>query len=85
MRVLNMKKHHRQAEAFRFVYLNFGPRTRSQHLEGNATGQLNKGFPVVFLSPRANAELIGKFHVALHLSHAAPLPQVKGKVVPVIN
>jgi hypothetical protein len=32
-------------------------------------------FSVVFLSPRANAELVRKFHVALHASHAA-LPMV---------
>jgi hypothetical protein len=30
---------------------------------------------VVFLFPRANAELVPKFHVALHASHAA-LPKV---------
>jgi hypothetical protein len=28
-------------------------------------------FSVVFLGPRANAELVLKFHVALHASHAA--------------
>jgi hypothetical protein len=27
---------------------------------------------VVFFGPRANAELVPKFHVALHASHAAP-------------
>jgi hypothetical protein len=32
-------------------------------------------FSVVFLGPRANAELVPKFHVALHASHAA-LPMV---------
>jgi hypothetical protein len=26
---------------------------------------------VVFLGPRANAELVPKFHIALHASHAA--------------
>jgi hypothetical protein len=30
---------------------------------------------VVFLGPRANDELVSKFHVALHASHAA-LPMV---------
>jgi hypothetical protein len=30
---------------------------------------------VVFLGPRANAELVPKFHVALHASHAA-LPMI---------
>jgi hypothetical protein len=28
-------------------------------------------FSVVFLGPRANAELVPKFHAALHASHAA--------------
>jgi hypothetical protein len=30
-------------------------------------------FSVVFLGPRANADLVLKFHVALHASHAALL------------
>jgi hypothetical protein len=34
---------------------------------------------VVFLGPRANAELVPKFHVALHPSHAA-LPMVTSKL-----
>jgi hypothetical protein len=38
-------------------------------------------FSVVFFSPRANAELIPKFHVALHASHAA-LPMVTSKFRP---
>jgi hypothetical protein len=33
---------------------------------------------VVFLGPRANAELVPKFHVALYASHAA-LPMVISK------
>jgi hypothetical protein len=33
----------------------------------------------VFLGPRANAELVPKFHVALHASHAA-LPMVISKI-----
>jgi hypothetical protein len=44
------------------------------HLEGPATGQLDQGFPW-FLGSRANAELVPKFHIALHASHAA-LPMV---------
>jgi hypothetical protein len=39
---------------------------------------------VVFLGPRANAELVSKFHVALHASHAA-LPMVTIKIVPYTN
>jgi hypothetical protein len=36
---------------------------------------------VVFLSPRANAELVPKFDVALHVSHVA-LPMVTLKISP---
>jgi hypothetical protein len=36
-------------------------------------------FSVVFLGPRANAELVPKFHGALHASHAA-LPMVTLKI-----
>jgi hypothetical protein len=36
---------------------------------------------VVFLGPRANAELVPKFHVALHASHAA-LPLLTSKFRP---
>jgi hypothetical protein len=39
---------------------------------------------VVFLGPRANAELVPKFHVALHASHAA-LPKVALKILPYTN
>jgi hypothetical protein len=37
-----------------------------------------KVFRVVFLGPRANAELVPKFHVAMYASHAA-LPMVISK------
>jgi hypothetical protein len=53
----------------------------SLHPEGPATGQLYQGFPVVFLGPRANAELVPTFQVALHASHAA-LPMVTLKFRP---
>jgi hypothetical protein len=39
---------------------------------------------VVFLGPRASAELVLKFHVALHASHAA-LPMVTLKILPFTN
>jgi hypothetical protein len=39
---------------------------------------------VVFLGPRANAELEPKFHVALHAPHAA-LPMVILKISPDTN
>jgi hypothetical protein len=38
----------------------------------------------VFLGPRANAELVPKFHVALYASHAA-LPMVTLKILPYTN
>jgi hypothetical protein len=38
-------------------------------------------FSVVFLDPRANAELVPRLHVALHASHAA-LPMVTSKFRP---
>jgi hypothetical protein len=38
----------------------------SLHPEGPVTGQLDQGFP-----SSANAELVPKFHVAMHASHAA--------------
>jgi hypothetical protein len=38
----------------------------------------------VFLGPRANAELVLKFHVALHDSHAA-LPMVTLNISPYTN
>jgi hypothetical protein len=53
----------------------------SLHPEGPATGQLDQGFSVVFLGPTANAELVPKFHVALHASHAA-LPMITPKNLP---
>jgi hypothetical protein len=41
-------------------------------------------FSEVFLCPRANAELVHKFHLALHASHAA-LPMVTLKMSPCTN
>jgi hypothetical protein len=38
-------------------------------------------FSMFFLGPRANAELVPKFHVALHASHAA-LPMATLKISP---
>jgi hypothetical protein len=48
------------------------------HPQGPATGQLDEVLSVIFLGPRANAELVFKFHIALHASHAA-LPMVTPK------
>jgi hypothetical protein len=43
----------------------------STHPEGPATGQIHQVFSVFFLSPRANAELVPKFHAALHAPREA--------------
>jgi hypothetical protein len=48
----------------------------SLHPKGLAISQLDQRSPwfsVVFLGPRANAELVPNFHVELHASHAALL------------
>jgi hypothetical protein len=49
----------------------------SVHLEGLATGQLV--FPVVFLVPRANAELVYKIGATLNAFHAV-VPNIKLKI-----
>jgi hypothetical protein len=41
-------------------------------------------FSVVFFGPRANVELITKFHVALHASHVA-LPMITSQISPCTN
>jgi hypothetical protein len=41
-------------------------------------------FSVVFLGPKANAELVPKFHLALYASHAA-LPMVTLQILPYTN
>jgi hypothetical protein len=54
----------------------------SLHPEGPACDRPTRpGFSVVFLGPRANGELVPKFHFALHASHAA-LPMVTFKFRP---
>jgi hypothetical protein len=55
---------------------NAGLLARSQFASGRSCDQPTQSrFYVVFLGPRSNAELVPKFHVALHASHAA-LPMV---------
>jgi hypothetical protein len=53
------------------------------HPEGPVNGHSIK-VSVVFLGSRANAELVPKFHVALHASHAA-FPMVTLKILPYTN
>jgi hypothetical protein len=49
---------------------------RSQFASGRSCDQpIRSRFSVVFLGPRANAELVPKFHVALHSFYAA-IPMV---------
>jgi hypothetical protein len=55
---------------------NAGQLARSQFTSGRTCDLPTQSkFSVAFLGPRANAELVPKFHVALHASHAA-LPMV---------
>jgi hypothetical protein len=55
---------------------------RSQFASGGSYDRSNKSrFLVIFLGPRTNAELVHKFHVALHASHVA-LPMVTSKLRP---
>jgi hypothetical protein len=52
---------------------------RSQFASGRSCDRPTRSrFSVVFLGPRANAELVPKFHVALYASNAA-LPMVISK------
>jgi hypothetical protein len=64
---------------------NAGLLARSQFASGRSCDQPTRSrFSVVFLGPRENAELVPKFQVALHASHAA-LPMVTLKISPYIN
>jgi hypothetical protein len=55
---------------------------RSQFASGKSCDRPTRSrFSVVFLDPRANAELVPKFHIVLHASHAA-LPVVPLKILP---
>jgi hypothetical protein len=55
---------------------NAGLLARSQFASGRSCDRPTRSrFSVVFLGPRANAELVPKFHVALRASHSA-LPMI---------
>jgi hypothetical protein len=55
---------------------------RSQFASGRSCDRPTRSrFSVVFLGPRANAELLPRFHVALHASRAA-LPMVTPQILP---
>jgi hypothetical protein len=64
---------------------NAGLLARSQFASWRSCDRPTRSrFSVVFLGPRANAELVPKFHVALHAFHAA-LPIVTLKISPCTN
>jgi hypothetical protein len=46
------------------------------HPEGPAIGQFSQFFSMDFLGPGTNAELVPKFHVVLHASHAVILVSI---------
>jgi hypothetical protein len=61
---------------------NAGLLARSQFASGRSCDRPTRSrFSVVFHGPRANAETVPKFHVALHASHAA-LPMITPKISP---
>jgi hypothetical protein len=56
----------------RVLLFNAGPLARSQFASGRSCNRRTLSrFSVVFLSPRANAELVPNFHVALFAPHVA--------------
>jgi hypothetical protein len=55
----------------RALVFNTGLLARSQFASGRPCDRPTRSrLSVVFLCPRANAELVHKFHVAMHTSHA---------------
>jgi hypothetical protein len=79
------KKRKKKAQigtSVRACVFNAGLLARSQCASGRSCDWLTQSrFSVVFLGPRANAELVPKFHIALHASHAA-LPMITPKISP---
>jgi hypothetical protein len=62
------------------MLLSWQDLARSQFASGRSYDRPTRSrFSVVFLGPRANAELVPKFHVALYASHAA-LSMVTSKI-----
>jgi hypothetical protein len=76
------KQHYRLGTKVIVRGFNAGLLARSQFASWRSCDRPTRSrFSVVFLSPRANAELIPKFHFTLHASHAA-LPIVTLKISP---
>jgi hypothetical protein len=70
---------------FRVRGFNAGLLATSQFASGRSCDRPTRSrLSVVFLGPRTNAELVSKFHIALHASHAA-LPMVTLKISPYTN
>jgi hypothetical protein len=64
---------------------NAGLLARSQFASGKSSGRPTRSrFSVVLFGPRANAELVPKFHAALHVSYAALL-MITLTISPYIN
>jgi hypothetical protein len=64
---------------------NAGMLAGSQFTSGRSCDRPTRSrVSVVFFGPRENAELVPKFHVELHASHAA-VPMVTLKILPYIN
>jgi hypothetical protein len=79
------KKQHILGTNVRVREFKAGLLARSQFASGRSCDRPARSrFSVVFLGPRANAELVPKFHVALHAPHAA-LPMVTLKISPCTN
>jgi hypothetical protein len=76
---------HRLRTNVRVRGFNSGLLARRQFASGRSCDQPARSrFSVVFLAPRANAELVPKFYIALHASNAA-LPIVTLKTSPCTN
>jgi hypothetical protein len=70
------KKKSQIGTSVRARVFNAGLLARSQFTSGRCCDRPTRArFSVVFLGPRANAQLVPKFYVVLHASHAA-LPMV---------
>jgi hypothetical protein len=76
---------HRLGTNVRVRRFNVGLLARSQFASGRSCDRPTRlRFSVVPLDPTANADLVPKFHVALHASHAA-LPMVTLNISPYTN
>jgi hypothetical protein len=76
---------HKLGTNVRVRRFNAGLLARSQFAFGRSCDRpIRSKFSVVFLDTRANAELVPKFHMALHASHAA-LPMIALEISPCTN